>query len=90
MLLFFARSMASRSPKFVSGSPPPSLAAMVISRAKRVKMAPRLASMAAFFRLIVDHLECPDIAHPFKPGGQARLSWRESEEMTVKSLYHPA
>ncbi len=34
---------------------------MVISLAIRVKILPRLASLAAFLCLIVDHFECPDI-----------------------------
>ncbi|TAM57070.1 MAG: GTP-binding protein, partial [Chloroflexota bacterium] len=34
---------------------------MLISRATLVKTAPRLASLAPFWRLIWDHLECPDI-----------------------------
>ena len=37
-------------------------AATQISRATLVKTAPRLASLAPFWRLIVDHFECPDIA----------------------------
>src|SRR3990170_8147212 len=61
MLPARARSTARRKPKFVSGSPPASRAANAISRARRVNMLPRLASLAAFLRLIVDHLECPDM-----------------------------
>src|SRR3990172_13020997 len=61
MLAARARSTARRRPKFDSGSPPPSRAARAISRARRVKMLPRLASLAAFLRLMVDHLECPDM-----------------------------
>jgi hypothetical protein len=38
------------------------LAATAISRAIFVKMAPFLASVAAFLCLIVDHFECPDMA----------------------------
>jgi hypothetical protein len=37
---------------------------MMISRDSFVKMAPRFASAAPFCRLIVDHLECPDISEP--------------------------
>jgi hypothetical protein len=44
-----------------SGSPPPSRAAKTISRVRRVKIAPRLASAAPFLRLMVDHFECPDM-----------------------------
>jgi hypothetical protein len=57
----FAFFMANLKVGFISGSPPPSRAAKVISFEIRVKAAPRLASAAPFFRLIVDHLLCPDI-----------------------------
>ena len=56
-----ARSIASRSRKLPSGSPPPSRAASMISRVILVKMAPRFTSFAPFWRLIWDHLEWPDI-----------------------------
>src|SRR5580704_14700089 len=55
-------AMAERSRGFDVGSPPPTRAAMVISRITLVNARPRLASVAAFFCLIVAHLECPDIA----------------------------
>src|SRR3990172_10546174 len=76
MLLSRARSTARRKAKFASGSPPPSLAAMLISRANRVKTLPRRASLAAFLRFMVDHLECPDMRHPLlfeRRGIQARV-----------------
>jgi len=38
--------------------------AIVISRIRRVKTRPRLASVAAFLCLIVAHFECPDITIP--------------------------
>src|SRR5437763_13886365 len=62
-----AFSIAIRSRKFASGLPPPWRAASMMSRAARVKACPFLASPAAFCRLIVLHLEWPDIQH--------RLSW---------------
>src|SRR3990172_936445 len=84
MLAARARSTARRKPKFVSGSPPPSRAAMAISRAKRVNMLPRLASLAAFLRLIVDHLECPDMVLPLRAApGMAH------PECRTFGLYHP-
>ncbi len=46
---------------FEFGSPPPTRAAIVISRITLVNARPRLASVAAFLCLIVAHLECPDI-----------------------------
>src|SRR2546426_770980 len=57
-----ARSMASRSRKFPSGSPPPSFAASMISLVIFVKTTPRFASAAPFWRLIWLHFECPDMA----------------------------
>src|SRR5512141_2682525 len=42
------------------GSPPPSLAAMMIARESFEKSLPRLASAAPFLCLMVDHLLCPD------------------------------
>src|ERR1700739_2006255 len=62
MFSFLAAAIAVRSLGLESGSPPPTRAAMLISRISLVKMRPRLASVAAFLCLIVAHLECPDIA----------------------------
>src|SRR5438552_12942195 len=64
--MFSARAFctASLSRKLDSGSPPPSLAATVISRVILVNIWPRLASVAPFFLLIVAHLLCPDILAP--------------------------
>src|SRR5580693_35145 len=61
MFSFLAARMAVRRRGLESGSPPPTRAAMVISRISLVKMRPRLASVAAFLCLIVAHLECPDM-----------------------------
>src|SRR6202051_5343169 len=61
MFSFLAARIAVRRRGLESGSPPPTLAAMVISRITFVKMRPRLASVAAFLCLIVAHLECPDM-----------------------------
>src|SRR5512143_291343 len=61
MLAALASVMALRSAAFLSGSPPPARAAMLISRIRRVKILPRLASVAAFLCLIDAHLECPDM-----------------------------
>src|SRR5919199_3343579 len=57
-----ARWTARRRRKFASGSPPPSRAAMAISRAILVNIWPRLASLAPFWRLIWAHLLWPDMA----------------------------
>ena len=56
-----APSMAARRRGFRSGSPPPLLAASMISWAKRAKTLPFLASSLALTYLILDHLLCPDI-----------------------------
>jgi len=58
---FLARSMTSRSEALVDGSEPPFLTALTISALNLVKTALFLASVASFFRLILLHLECPDI-----------------------------
>src|SRR5581483_11297290 len=62
MFSFLAAAIAVRSLGLVSGSPPPTRDAIVISRISLVKMRPRLASVAAFLCLIVAHFECPDIS----------------------------
>src|SRR6266581_6359166 len=59
MLLSMALSTASRRRGLLDASPPPSLAATVISRMSRVKILPRLASLAAFLCLMFAHLLCP-------------------------------
>src|SRR5215467_3048534 len=61
MFSALAAAMAVRRRGLVSGSPPPDLAAMVISLMRRVKILPRLASSAPFLCLIVAHLEWPDM-----------------------------
>src|SRR5438034_2521762 len=65
-----AASIAVRSRALPSGSPPPCLAAMVISRISRVNSAPRRASATAFFRLICFHLLWPAIRTPRVPNLQ--------------------
>src|SRR5437667_1524005 len=59
-----ALSSASRKRMLASGLPPPSRAATVTSRPRRVNILPRFASRAPFLRLIVAHFECPDIGTP--------------------------
>src|SRR5271170_3781891 len=61
MFSALAAAMAPRRRGLPSGSPPPWRAAMVISRMRRVKILPRLASRAPFLCLIVAHLEWPDM-----------------------------
>src|ERR1700761_2928942 len=61
MFSALAAAMAPRRRGLPSGSPPPVLAAMVISLMRRVKILPRLASVAPFLCLIVAHFEWPDM-----------------------------
>src|SRR5450631_11965 len=61
MFSAFAAAIAVRSRGLPSGSPPPALAAMVISLIRVVKIFPRLASAAPFLCLIVAHFEWPDM-----------------------------
>src|SRR5579863_685479 len=61
MFSALAARMAVRRRGLPSGSPPPALAAMVISLIRRVNVLPRLASSAPFLCLIVAHLEWPDM-----------------------------
>src|SRR5947209_11004671 len=66
MFSALAAAMAPRRRGLASGSPPPPLAAMVISLIRRVKTLPRLASSAPFLCLIVAHFEWPDIWIPLE------------------------
>src|SRR5262245_41694129 len=61
MLPPLASRMAFLRRAFPSGSPPPVLAATVISLMNLVNSLPRLASSAPFLCLILCHFECPDI-----------------------------
>src|SRR5688572_23760725 len=63
--MFAARavSMARRRRGFPAGSPPPALAATVISRMILVQLAARRLSVSAFLCLICFHLLCPAIGH---------------------------
>src|SRR5665213_566700 len=58
MLAALARSIARRKLKFMSGSVP-ARAAMAMALPSLVNTAPRAASLAPFWRLIVDHLLWP-------------------------------
>src|SRR5687768_16121908 len=62
MLTSFADSMAAFRRMLPLGSPPPFLAATVISRRIFENSLPRWTSALPFLRLICDHRECPDIA----------------------------
>src|ERR1700749_3404732 len=66
-----AARIAVRRRGLESGSPPPFLAAMLISLIRRVNILPRLASAAPFLCLMVAHLEWPDIASLFESCGLA-------------------
>src|SRR5438876_5041357 len=62
MLAARADSVAAFRRRLPLGSPPPFLAATVISRRILEKSLPRCTSVLPFFRLICDHRECPDMA----------------------------
>src|SRR5919106_3423467 len=62
MLTAFAASIAVRSRGLPPGSPPPLLAATVISRMTLVQEEARRASVTAFLRLICFHLLWPAMA----------------------------
>src|SRR6185369_11149137 len=63
-------SSAMRNRGFMSGSPPPTLAATVISRDSLAKMRARLASMAPLKCMTFAHLLCPAIPNSsFSPRG---------------------
>src|SRR2546422_3379226 len=64
MFASLAISVAALRRMFALGSPPPFLAATVISRRIFEKSLPRWTSALPFLRLICDHRECPDIALP--------------------------
>src|SRR5438876_9510357 len=61
MLTDLAAATALRSRGFASRSPPPCRAASVISLMYLENSLPRAWSVAAFLRLIVAHLEWPDM-----------------------------
>src|SRR5215475_8671602 len=80
MFASLADSTAALRRMLTLASPPPFLAATVISRRIFEKSFPRWTSALPFLRLICDHRECPDIAlpsfvlecglqtfHPFEP-----------------------
>src|SRR2546426_11086211 len=64
MFASLADSIAAFRRMLALGSPPPFLAATVISRRILEKSLPRWTSVLPFLRLICDHRECPDIALP--------------------------
>src|ERR1700722_17584090 len=63
MLADLAFSIAKRRVKFMVGSAP-FRAAIAIALPSLVKSAPLFESVTAFWRLMVAHLECPDILDP--------------------------
>src|SRR5437867_11767630 len=63
MLTDLAAETAVRSRGLISISPPPWRAAMVISLMYLENTLPRAWSVAAFLRLMVAHLEWPDMVH---------------------------
>src|SRR5690348_9576304 len=72
MFSALAARTALRRRGLESTSPPPARAAIAISLMRRVKILPRLASVAAFLCLMVAHLECPDITVSIASGVDRR------------------
>src|SRR5260370_18595238 len=72
MLAARADSVAAFRRRLPLGSPPPFLAATVISRRILEQSLPRWTSVLPFFRLICDHRECPDIPISY-PLGDSRF-----------------
>src|SRR5881296_3730747 len=71
MFTALAALIAERRRGFASASPPPWRAAIVISLMYLLNSLPRAASVAAFLRLIVAHLEWPDMTRREAP----RQAW---------------
>src|SRR5271170_6396717 len=68
MLASRARSIAARSRMLPLGSPPPCLAAMMISRPSLLNSFPRCWSTLPFLILMLCHFECPDTLNPLGGG----------------------
>jgi len=81
MFADLAESTASRRRGFISGSPPPSLAATVSSRMILLQAAARRWSVTAFLRLIDDHLLCP--AMTFGVAGAGRIGDEFARKLTT-------
>src|ERR1041384_3726514 len=60
-----AETIALRSRALPAGSPPPVLAAIVISRANLLKSVARFVSIAPLVCLTLDHLLCPAMLWEF-------------------------
>src|SRR5229473_2682763 len=82
MFSALAAATAVRSRGLPSTSPPPPLAAMVISLIRRVNILPRLASSAPFLCLIVAHFEWPDmvITSTLRIFSAAELQTRQAQQ----------
>src|SRR5690348_18484593 len=88
MFSALAAATAVRRRGLPSTSPPPLLAAMVISLIRRVNILPRLASSAPFLCLIVAHFEWPDMwitskNQRFRPADGRRGKRYEAQENKV-------
>src|SRR5258707_4696071 len=88
MFSALAAATAPRNRGLPSTSPPPLLAAMVISLIRRVNILPRLASSAPFLCLIVAHFEWPDMwitskNQRFRPADGRRCTRYEAQDNKV-------
>src|SRR5712691_8449098 len=78
MLAARADSVAAFRRRLPLGSPPPFLAATVISRRIFENSFPRWTSVLPFFRLIGDHRECPDMPISYALRDSFRVLTRSS------------
>src|SRR5437867_4055818 len=89
MLTALAALTAARSRGLPSGSPPPWRAAIVISLMHFENSLPRAWSVAPFFRLIVAHLEWPDMALSGWRSRDSGSSFRSLRRVRSRLLLRP-
>src|SRR5881397_2075587 len=73
MFWSIALSIARRNRGFIEASAPPMRAATVTSRMRRVKILPRLASVAAFLCLMFAHLLWPAMTASLRSPSSVKL-----------------
>src|SRR5687767_12897614 len=87
MLTALAASIAVRRRGLPPGSPPPALAATVISRITLVQDEARRESVTAFLRLICFHLLWPAMAELLGPHGDGP-GWRDPRRTARRERKH--
>src|SRR5580698_694695 len=90
MFSALAARIALRRRGLPSGSPPPFLAATVISLIRRVNILPRLASSAPFLCLIVAHFEWPDMRNLREQNNLEARNTEESGALNPKKYITPS